>query len=1383
MAFLFLSPTLSFLFVGIFVAMVIYDIHNSKILDATLTEGAEHEQELGRSDLVRLSWQSDVKLTLPAGAYIIPFDDGLKYRLLNAYTPTEDDKGFKYTTEFQHPLMWLSRVPFLYDTTDADKNPIKQQEWSFDGLTTNALEYACKAINEALNITTESEKFTFTLCGNVDSSVSFSVSSNDILSVLSSIAQGCKNNACEWHLSWKHKALYFGQISINLGEDVPTLKVHENIQKASVSDSKEPYYNCFYPQGSTKNMSTKALVGTGNVATLARLGLDKSVYPDGYIYVDTEGNVITKEAFEASGEIKQTLALSFDDVYPHIDLYVYNVRKHVRYLKNSQTNTIELDSRGNKKTYTIWYMRLAFPSVTKIAGKTAINITHDKDESGNIITHYWYDYEIDRTKQVLQGYTLKGIFKVNTHAVDGQYDVLTQGLVGQPNGQEGFELHYHEINNPIAPKPNEGDSGVDILKGDYEILKYQSGDTIIPTNESEGLYPRGNTLPDLTCNMVVLFNIVMGEQETKLAQSELASRTIKEIKRRTQDNNNYSFSSNAVAFANKNPKLYIGQKVTFDDGFGYQLKTRVLRLVTKLDYPIIQEITVGNQAVKGTISQLKEDVNNILSGNFSGGGLNATQISELIKNYVDPRFLRKNIPDTAQEVITFLKGIEFGDDFVKDSSGAGIYKDDYGQWHVDTDYIHARKKLTAEEVEVMKTSHIKGKVVNSAGGFVISRIEKITGAWRCYFVQQDSEGRRVYNSMQVNDLALCETFNLIDAGGQLSNHYWHRKVTAVGTDYVDIADNTNVDDYASGSDVPQVGDEVVQLGNLTVEERQSAIIQSAAGEGSPYFKIIKGINSFTLPPPIFLFDKQKFEIRVENPANRSEYIPLQNFLDTMQGRINAVQQQSDKQLVIWFGDVVPTLTTEPTNEWTDETTKELHEHDIYYNRSYAETGGGRAYSFERNPDGSYSWHEITDADVLKSLEAAKHAQDTADGKRRVFVRDIPTPPYDAGDQWTNATFPDEYNNDLLVCVRPKTNGESFDIKDWQSAQNLTSAQFKSEIKTAANKISATVTNLKNGLVEVGFELDGEKKTFDIVADRFKVRTTTGKVPFFTDGEKLNAYFIDAKEIVAKGIKAQTIDAKGATFKNITVTGDSTFEGTLKGTSGSFTSLDCLDGTNKVGGITFGTMGNKGYMAFTGDFGMLGETTGDIRKRFHNFYATNIYCNSQFGHKSRVCAVVKDDEMFVYNDGHIENGIRIGLTFNHIIINGRNINYYRIPMYSPGFGGESGEILDIDNPKAQKGSQTYFDELPVGVPIDVIIFNGTKNFCYEFFGMGYGKQWTVINGNDSQAVYIFDHRELRKFEGGYVFEYMYVNPHWLTPEKSNDNLGAGVFYTAGIDFDW
>ena len=475
------------------------------------------------------------------------------------------------------------------------------------------------------------------------------------------------------------------------------------------------------------------------------------------------------------------------------------------------------------------------------------------------------------------------------------------------------------------------------------------------------------------------------------------------------------------------------------------------------------------------------------------------------------KIVRTDQDTIVNSLTTFMKGIVFGKS-VRGESGVSIYQDEQGAWHIDAEYLHVHRKLTAEEVEIMKTSQIKGKVVNSAGGFVISKIDRIVGFWRCYFRQEDADGRRIYNSMQVDDLALCETYNLIDAGGQLSNHYWHRRVIAVGTDYVDIADNTNVDDYASGSDIPQVGDEVVQLGNLTVKERQSAIIQSAAGEGSPYFKIIKGINSFTLPDPIFLFDKQNFEIRVEDPADRSKYILLQDFLESMQGRISSVLQQSDKQLFIWFGDAVPTLTTEPANEWTDDTTKELHEHDIYYNRSYVETGGGRAYSFEKNQDGSFSWHEITDADVLKSLEAAKHAQDTADGKRRVFVQAIPVPPYDAGDQWSNATYGDKYRNDLLVCIQSKKKGEEFSIKDWQSAQDLTSAKFKSELKTTADNISATITNLKNGLVEVGFELDGEKKTFTVTAENFKVKTPKGNIALMTRDGKVNADLIEAKEV-------------------------------------------------------------------------------------------------------------------------------------------------------------------------------------------------------------------------------------------------------------------------------
>lgn len=467
------------------------------------------------------------------------------------------------------------------------------------------------------------------------------------------------------------------------------------------------------------------------------------------------------------------------------------------------------------------------------------------------------------------------------------------------------------------------------------------------------------------------------------------------------------------------------------------------------------------------------------------------------------KIVRTDQDTIVNALTTFMKGIVFGKS-VRGESGVSIYQDEQGAWHIDAEYLHVHRKLTAEEVEIMKTSHIKGKIVNSAGSFVVSKIERIVGAWRCYFRQEDADGRRIYNSMQVNDLALCETFNLVDAGGQLSNHYWHRRVSAVGTDYVDIADNTNVDDYASGSDIPQVGDEVVQLGNLTDKDRQSAIIQSAAGTGAPYFKIIKGINSFTLPRPIFLFDKQNFEIRVENPANRSEYIRLQDFLESMQGRISSVMQQSDRNITFYFGDAVPSLTNEPANEWTDDETKEMHEHDVYYNRSYVETGGGRSYSFEKNQDGSFAWKEITDADVLKSLEAAQRAQDTADGKRRVFVQAIPVPPYDAGDQWSNATFGDKYRNDLLVCIQSKKKGEEFSIGDWQSAQHYTTKQFEAEFNVGGKSISAFVKDLRTGLEAVGMHMDGENSSFTVNAKNFKVQTPEGKVAFVASDGTIDA---------------------------------------------------------------------------------------------------------------------------------------------------------------------------------------------------------------------------------------------------------------------------------------
>ena len=71
---------------------------------------------------------------------------------------------------------------------------------------------------------------------------------------------------------------------------------------------------------------------------------------------------------------------------------------------------------------------------------------------------------------------------------------------------------------------------------------------------------------------------------------------------------------------------------------------------------------------------------------------------------------------------------------------------------------------------------------------------------------------------------------------------------------------------------------------------------------------------------------------------------------------------------------------------------------------------------------SYSWVNIEDQKAIDAYEAANNAQDTADGKRRVFVS-TPYPPYDIGDLWVNG-------KDLRRCQTTKVQGQSYNINDW-----------------------------------------------------------------------------------------------------------------------------------------------------------------------------------------------------------------------------------------------------------------------------------------------------------------------------------------------------------------
>ena len=123
--------------------------------------------------------------------------------------------------------------------------------------------------------------------------------------------------------------------------------------------------------------------------------------------------------------------------------------------------------------------------------------------------------------------------------------------------------------------------------------------------------------------------------------------------------------------------------------------------------------------------------------------------------------------------------------------------------------------------------------------------------------------------------------------------------------------------------------------------------------------------------------------------------------------ITDLTNQIDGKIETWF------QTSDPSSSWTTDAIKAKHVGDMWFNNS---TNLLKRYS------SSYEWVEIHDQKAIDAYTNAATAQDTADGKRRVFVA-TPYPPYDIGDLWVNGT-------DLRRCATAKASGQSYNVNDW-----------------------------------------------------------------------------------------------------------------------------------------------------------------------------------------------------------------------------------------------------------------------------------------------------------------------------------------------------------------
>ena len=429
----------------------------------------------------------------------------------------------------------------------------------------------------------------------------------------------------------------------------------------------------------------------------------------------------------------------------------------------------------------------------------------------------------------------------------------------------------------------------------------------------------------------------------------------------------------------------------------------------------------------------------------------------------DDRYVRKDIAETIEKLMTFLEGINakgtstleqiklvgdiISNNFSTGSTGFGIYKDEQGNYHLDIDFVDIRKKLSINEIQVQQSTYIGGKQYNTNGGIICNKVEDRGDVYRCYFKTTDAEGRIVRNTFEVGDFAISETFALKTG----TTFYW-RYVSGCGDDYIELS-KTNC---ASGSDVPSVGDNIVQLGNETDPVRQGAIVWDSVTVGGPYIRIYKGINSYTMPEPLIDLNTVLSEISAKF-INQATGKDIDDTINDLQTDMDLVREQTDKEYTLWFFDYDPTLENLPASDWTTDELKTMHEQDMFYNRL---TGHG--YRFEKDGS-SWSWNDITDHLTLKALEDASKAQDTADGKRRVFVsQPKDSDAYDIGDMWANATYSGEgisYKNDSLVCITAKAAGTAFSIKHWQPSSTATTAY----LENLGDRILAVVTDSEEGI--------------------------------------------------------------------------------------------------------------------------------------------------------------------------------------------------------------------------------------------------------------------------------------------------------------------------------
>lgn len=482
-------------------------------------------------------------------------------------------------------------------------------------------------------------------------------------------------------------------------------------------------------------------------------------------------------------------------------------------------------------------------------------------------------------------------FYIKLHIYNGDYgfNLFEQGLEGGTaviNMTTGncaaceFEIGVtYKDNEPgRAFNPVLVDSSGNLPAGDFEqkvtsqTSQYVESQQNTSTNEVWIAVKKDNTtfgvvMPNATNNYkpsvgdkFVITGIKMPKSLVLAAEKRLDEALIKYMSENNDEKFSFSVSFSRVFLAensmlagllNENSRIYI--KYNDKEYFMY-----VNSFTCKADKNCLYDISVeltdklsaNVSALRSTITEIAGDI----IGERMGASLNVSDILGRISRY----FISKINSDTANGLITFLKGLLIG------KNGSGITVLENGMSQAVVDYLYVKVKAVFDELEVKKKTYVGGEQVISHAGMKCNRVDELDDVYRCYF-KEEEDGIEIENQFTPGSLAIAQECNIkTGVSHHVGNRYYWRLVTAVGENYIDLS--KTVCDPNVENDVPVAGDDIVGLGHKTDITRQAAIILSSVNEVSPSIIMYQGINDFTLTGKdviSFDFDKSTGKARMK----------------------------------------------------------------------------------------------------------------------------------------------------------------------------------------------------------------------------------------------------------------------------------------------------------------------------------------------------------------------------------------------------------------------------------------------------------------------------------------------------------------------------------------